>query len=50
MWLYQYGAPVGGRNAVITVGLDKWTHPDKQEREEIVASILASVEVEDAAG
>ncbi|MBA2956111.1 hypothetical protein GON03_17355 [Nocardioides sp. MAH-18] len=46
VWVYEYGAPVGDRNALISIAFDKWAHPDKQDREDIVASILASVEVD----
>ena len=50
VWVYEYGAPVGDRNALITIAFDKFAHPDKQDREDIVAEILASVEVDETAG
>jgi hypothetical protein len=48
VWLYEYGA-LGERNGTISILFDKWAHPDKAEREEIVAAILASVEVDPTA-
>lgn len=49
VWVYQYGAPVGDSDAQINITFDTFAHPDKQDREEIVASILASVEIDESA-
>jgi hypothetical protein len=50
VWLYQYGAAIGNNDAQISVFFDKWAHPDRADRDAIVAAILASVEVDDSAG
>jgi hypothetical protein len=50
IWVYEYGAQVGGRAATIAFDLDRWTYPDKAERDQLVASVLASVQIDDSAG
>jgi len=48
VWVYEYGALVGDRQATISVSFDRYAHPDREDRDDTVAAILASVEIDDA--
>lgn len=50
VWLYQYGAGLGNSEVKISIKLDRFAHPDRADRDEIVSSILASVEIDADAG
>ena len=46
-WIEEYGGPtVDDREMTLRLTFDKWAHPDRADREQIIASVLASVKID----